>query len=213
MSPSKAHPVVLGFLGGIASGKTTVARMFADLGARVVSADELGHAVLAQPQIRGRIVARWGKEVLDEGGEVDRKKLGRRVFGDGEELRALEAITHPAILAEMRRQIGAARRAAGVAVVVDAPLLMEADLDSLCDALVFLECPREARLARAVARGWDAAELERRERFQRPLEVKRRRASFILESGASLETTFQQVQELWQRLLGQRRKRRKRRGT
>jgi len=192
---------VIGLLGGIAAGKTAVAGMLARLGARVISADAIGHAVLAEPGTRQRIVARWGAEVLDAAGRVDRGKLARRAFAGAAEHAALEAITHPAILEELRRQVAAARAASPPAIVVDAPLLMEAGLDAACDVLVFVECPEELREARARERGWDAAELARRQRLQQPLEAKRARARFVIDGGASLETTFQQVQELWQEIL------------
>ena len=203
MSPSEGHPPVIGLLGGVASGKSTVARMLAEQGATLVSADEIAHAVLARPEVRDRIVARWGREVLAGGGQVDRAKLGERVFADPQELAALEAITHPAILAAMRQQIAGAQGSADVAaVVVDAPLLIEAELDALCDLLVFVDTPLETRLARAAGRGWDASELRRRERHQQPLEAKRGRARFIIENDSTLETTLEQVQQLWQETLG-----------
>jgi len=201
MSPSEGVCPVIGLLGGIAAGKTTVARMFGDLGARVVSADPIGHAVLADPGVRDRIVARWGRGVLDPAGNVDRARLAHRAFGDPEELAALEAITHPAILVEMQRQIADARNAGVPAIVLDAPLLMEVQFDSLCDLLVFVDCPAEVRQARAVRRGWDPAEIARRERRQQPLDAKRARSRFVIDGHAPLETTFQQVQELWQETL------------
>ncbi len=200
----KTDPPVIGILGGIAAGKTTVARMLAELGATTISADEVAHEVLDKPAIRDRIAARWGREVLDEGGRVDRDRLARVVFGNPEELAALEAITHPAIVGELRERLAAARRSAETAaVVVDAPLLLEAELDGACDVLVFVDCPREVRLARAQARGWAAEELDRREGHQNPLETKRRRARFIIDGNCPLESTFQQVQQLWQSLLAQ----------
>jgi dephospho-CoA kinase len=203
MSPSEGQSPVIGLLGGIAAGKTTVAKMLAELGAVVVSADAIGHAVLEKPETRERIAARWGREVFDEGGKVDCGKLSQRVFGDPEELAALEAITHPPIVAAMRQQIEEARSSADVAgVVVDAPLLLEAELDGLCDVLVFIDCPRDVRLQRAGARGWDALELNSRESHQQPLELKRQRARFTIDGNTSLETTFQQVQQLWQETLG-----------
>ncbi len=202
MSLSSEGPCrVIGLLGGIAAGKTTVAKMFAGLGARVVDADAIGHAALAEPEVRGQVVARWGRGVLDAAGGVDRAALARRVFADPAEVAALEAITHPAILGEMRRLIDAARRDGAPAVVVDAPLLVEAGLAELCDVLVFVECPQEVRRARAAERGWDPAELARRERLQRPLELKRARARLVVDGNAALETTFRQVQELWQETL------------
>jgi dephospho-CoA kinase len=201
MKPSEGACPVIGLLGGIAAGKSAVAAMFAKLGARVVSADAIGHAVLAELEIRQRIAARWGAEVLDAAGRVDRGKLAERAFAGPAEHAALEAITHPAILDELRRQIASARAASPPAIVVDAPLLVEAGLDAACDVLVFVECPEELRGARVRERGWDAAELARRQRLQQPLEAKRARARRVIDSGVSLETTFQQVQELWQEIL------------
>jgi len=200
----EADPPVIGILGGIAAGKTTVAKMLAELGATTISADEVAHEVLDKPAIRERVVARWGREVLDESGHVDRDRLARLVFGNPEELAALEAITHPAIVAELRERVAAARRSPETAaVVVDAPLLVEAELDGACDVLVFVDCPREVRLARALERGWDAEELDRRESHQSSLETKRQRARFIIDGNCPPETTFQQVQQLWQNLLAQ----------
>ncbi len=188
---------MIGLLGGIAAGKTTVARMLAGLGARVVCADAIGHAALAEDAVRDAIVARWGKEVLDGAGQVDRSRLARRVFADPAETAALEAMTHPFILAEMRRQVAEARAAGAPAIVIDAPLLVEAGLDGLCDVLVFVDCPQEVRAARAAERGWEPAELARRERLQSPLETKRARARFVINGSTSPETTYRQVQELW----------------
>ncbi|MBM4042475.1 MAG: dephospho-CoA kinase [Planctomycetes bacterium] len=201
MDTREGHCPVVGLLGGIAAGKTTVARMLAGLGARVVSADAIGHAVLADPAVRDRIAARWGPAVLDAAGCVDRGRLARRVFDDPVEAAALEAITHPAILAEMQRQIADARAAGAPAIVLDAPLLVEVEFDRLCDHLIFVDCSEDVRRARAAQRGWDPAELARRERLQRPLEAKRAKARFVIDGTASLQTTFQQVQELWQEIL------------
>jgi len=191
---------VIGLLGGIAAGKTTVARMLAELGAWPVNADEIGHAVLAQPGVRGQLVALWGHGVMAPDGSVDRAKVARKAFSEPKELAALEAITHPAILAELHRQIAAARAAGAPAIVVDAPLLVETELDAVCDALVFVDCPREVRRRRAAERGWDADELARRERLQTPLDVKRARARFVIDGNGPLETTTRQVQELWQEI-------------
>jgi len=203
MSPREGRPPVIGLLGGIAAGKTTVAEMFGTLGATVLSADAIGHAVVESPSIRDRIVARWGAQVLGEGGQIDRSKLARQVFANPQEVGELQAITHPAIVRELREQVASVCRSRGApAIVIDAPLLLEAGLDDLCDVLIFVDSPREARLARAAARGWDPDELERRESHQQLLETKRRRAQFVLDTRAPVETTFLQVQQLWQKVLG-----------
>jgi len=204
MSPRQGPPLVIGLLGGIAAGKTTVAGMLARLGARVVSADAIARALLHEPAVRHRIAARWGDEVLGVAGQVNPQALARRVFGHPEALAALEAITHPAILTRMREQIATAQATPDVAaIVVDAPLLLEAELDRLCDLLVFVDCPHEVRAARVAAeRGWDADELGRREAHQQPLDTKRERARFVVNSNTAPETTFEQVQALWQEALG-----------
>lgn len=202
MSRSEGQPPVVGLLGGIAAGKTAVADRLAELGATVVSADAAAHEVLERPDIRERIAARWGDAVGDNG-RIDRERLAERVFGDPQELAALEAITHPAICAALRQQLDAARRSEDVlAVVIDAPLLLEAEFDGPCDVLVFVDCPLEVRRQRAAARGWDADELDRRESHQQPLDRKRERADAIVDGNAQIETTLQQVQQLWERTLG-----------
>ena len=203
MSPSEGHPPVIGLLGGIAAGKTTVAEMLRRLGAEVISADRIGHAVMDRPETRRQVVARWGGDVVGSDGKVDREELGGKVFGDARELAALEAITHPLILAAMRQEIAGERRSSDLpAVVVDAPLLLEAELDGLCDVLVFVDCPREVRLERVAARGWDADELDRREQHQQPLKAKREKADYVLDSNVPLQTTLQQVRQLWRKALG-----------
>ncbi|MBL7223475.1 MAG: dephospho-CoA kinase [Candidatus Brocadiae bacterium] len=204
MSSPEGQPPVIGLLGGIAAGKTAVAAMLERLGARIVSADVIAHEVLADPQTRGRITARWGEQVVGPSGAIEHGALAERIFGDAEELAALEAITHPPILARMREQIHAACESGNVAaVVVDAPLLLEAELDAECDALIFVDCPRDERLKRAAAeRGWEADELDRREAHQEPLDVKRDRAEYVVSTDCSPDTTFQQVKELWQEALG-----------
>lgn len=202
MSSIEAPLPVIGLLGGIAAGKTTVAKMFEELGAKVVSADEIAHAVLNEPDTRQRVVGRWGREVLEARGRVSRTALAKRVFGDAQETAALEAITHPAIVARMRQQVAAAQRAPdALAVVVDAPLLLETALDSLCGVLVFIECPRSIRARRSSERGWDLDELARRERHQAPLETKRERADYVIRNNVSLENTREQVEQLWHEAL------------
>lgn len=203
MSPSEGQSPVIGLLGGIAAGKTTVAEMLGRLGATVLSADAVAHTVLERPQTRERVVARWGGAVVGDNGKIDRERLAAEVFGEPQELAALEAITHPAIVATLRQQIDEACRSLDtVAVVVDAPLVLEADLDGLCDLLVFVECPRTVRVARAAARGWHAAELDQREAHQQPLKAKREQADVIIDGNAPLKTTFRQVQQLWRKTLG-----------
>jgi dephospho-CoA kinase len=196
-----ARPRVVGLVGGMGSGKSAVARLFAERGAKIISGDELGHQALRQPEIREQVVRRFG-DVLGPDGEIARPKLGALVFADPEALRALEALVHPWIKQRIREEIEAARSDPAVPLVVlDAAILLEAGWDDVCDQLIFVDVPRPLRLARLAAqRGWTEAELEARERAQMPLAEKARRAHHRLENAGDPEQLRQQVQTLLERL-------------
>lgn len=164
--------IVIGLVGRIGAGKSTVARRFAAHGATVVDADRQAHEVLDEPAVVAEIAARFGPGVLASGGRVDRGRLGREVFGPtpGQRaaLEALEAIVHPPV----RRRVAAAieeeraREAAEGrprAVVLDVPLLMQAGWDELCTHLVVVECDQAARRARLAARGWSDEQIAARD--------------------------------------------------
>src|SRR4051794_17935282 len=121
-----AKPVV-GLIGGIGSGKSRVAAEFARRGARVIAGDQLGHEALRQPDVKARVVQRWGPNVLDAAGEVERRKLAAIVFADDAELRALEAIVFPWIESRIAEEIAKTRQDAAVALILlDAAVLLEA---------------------------------------------------------------------------------------
>jgi dephospho-CoA kinase len=184
---------IIGIAGGIGSGKSAVAAILAEAGCIVADSDEMGRAALRDPRIRETLVAWWGPEVLDGSGAVDRGAVARIVFADAAELDRLEALTHPWIEARRRAVFEAAPREAP-AFVIDAPLLFEVGLDDLCDAIIFVEAPRELRLRRIQAtRGWDEAELARREESQLPLDEKRSRADYVVRNDGDLRELSAQV--------------------
>jgi len=186
--------IVFGLIGGMASGKSTVAAQFQERGAKVISGDQLGHEALRQPDIRDRVVGRWGTEVLDASGAIDRQKLGKIVFADEAELRALEALLFPWIERRSREEIAAAD--AGV-VVLDAAVLLEAGWNRLCDTVVYVHAPRWLRLQRlAGQRGWKAEEVEARERLQMSLTEKVSRADAVIDNSGSPEDVARQVDDL-----------------
>jgi dephospho-CoA kinase len=190
--------LVVGLIGGIGSGKSQVAEEFARHGARVVSGDAAGHQALKQLQIKEQIVRRWGPEILDDNGEVQRRKLGAVVFADPAQRKELEEIVHPWIKERIRAEVEAARRDPGVPLVVlDAAVMLEAGWHGVCDRLVYVDAPREARLRRVAGqRGWSAQEAEAREGAQMPLTDKAARADHVLDNSASLEHLGRQVREL-----------------
>jgi dephospho-CoA kinase len=197
--------VTIGIVGGIASGKTAVAECFERLGAEVLQADRLGHEVLRDPIIRQAIHERWGKRVFDEQGEVDRAAIAQIVFGpppDGPIQRAfLEQLTHPRITQRAEQRIAElAQSGAAKAVVLDAPLLMEAGWDKFCDTIVGVTAPRRERLRRAHQRGWTEADFVAREAAQESLDEKLKRADWVIDNSRSPDDTFRQVQEFWHSL-------------
>jgi dephospho-CoA kinase len=204
-SLTKQIPVI-GLAGGVASGKTTVANMLSDLGARVLDADRTGHDVLQSAEVKEAIRSRWGGQAFGDDGRVDRTRLGKLVFGVSEEAlaarRFLEQLTHPRIGEQLARQARQFEQEGDRAVVLDAPLLFEAGWDKLCDTVVFVESPRELRRVRAKARGWSEQEFAAREAAQHSLARKRCRADVVIDNSESLEATRSEVLRLWRSLFG-----------
>jgi dephospho-CoA kinase len=188
--------------GSIGAGKTEVARMLGELGCFVVHSDDLGREALRDPRIKDRILDEWGMEVVDPAtGEISRSALARIVFGDAAQRAILESITHPWIEAR-RKELFAGAPAATTAFVIDAPLLIEAGVDEHCDSVIFVDAEREIRLARlGASRGWDEAELARRESSQLPLDQKRKRADHVIINNGDLESLRSQVRTVLSRIL------------
>jgi len=155
--------ITIGLIGRIGVGKSTVARRFGELGARVIDADKLAHEVLGEPDVRAEIAARFGPGVLSAAGGVDRPRLAEAVFGPtpghAAALEALEAIVHPRVHRRIAAALAAARETAAAAgspdalVVLDVPLLVRAGWDRVCDYLVVVECEDAVRRERLARRG------------------------------------------------------------
>ncbi len=197
---------LIGILGGVASGKSLVARQLARLGAGVLDADRAGHEVLRLPQIEDAARRRWGDGVFGPDGRIDRSRLARLVFADPpdgpRERRHLERLTHPEIARLLSLQAEALTASGSRAVVLDAPLLLETGWESLCEKLVFVHASRRARLARAFARGWSKEDFASREEAQESLDSKRELADVVVDNSGSSEQTQAQVEHFWQSLFG-----------
>jgi len=184
-----ATPVV-GLTGGIGGGKSAVAALLAERGAIVIDADAAGHEALLRPEVRERLVERFGPGILAMEGDarIDRRALGRIVFADPAALRDLEAVVHPVMVDQFRREIEEARARRDVPlVVIDAAILLEAGWDALCDLVVFVDAPRATRLERVGRRGWSDAELRAREAAQWTPETKASRADYVLSNAGGLD--------------------------
>jgi dephospho-CoA kinase len=190
---------VIGLTGGIASGKSTVARMLAELGASVVDADQVAREVVrpGRPALSAIVVA-FGAEILTPAGEVDRKRLAQRVFADPDARRQLEGITHPRIREEAARRM-AELEASGVPVVVyEASLLVESGSHRDLAGLIVVAAPEEVQLRRMQERdGLPADEAGRRLAAQASLRDKLAVADYVIDGSAALETTRAQVAAVW----------------
>jgi dephospho-CoA kinase len=192
---------IIGLIGGVASGKSAVGAALARRGAVVYNADEFGHAVLKEPAVRDELVERWGPGVLGGDGEISRPAVAKIVFArtnDGEQQREyLEQVVHPGIRRRIEAAIQALPEMSVPAVVIDAALLLEAGWAAVCTSIVFVNAPREQRMARARTRGWSDEEFLRREAAQLPIEEKRRRASYVLENSGTLAELDAAVSRYW----------------
>ncbi len=187
------HGPVIGLAGGVGAGKSAVAEILERLGCVVSDSDAVGRQALRDPVIRDTLVGWWGEGILDDTGEIDRGAVAAIVFSRPEELRRLESAVHPWIEARRKTLFDEALPDAA-ALVIDAPLLFEAGLDSECDVVIFVETARPTRLARLVdARGWDTQELSRREDSQLPLDEKRARSDYVIVNDGDLPGLIEQV--------------------
>ncbi|HEY6291982.1 MAG TPA: dephospho-CoA kinase [Terriglobia bacterium] len=192
-----------GLTGGIASGKSTVAAMLGQLGARIINADEIAHQLLrAGTHVFDEVVSSFGRGILDSAGEIDRRRLGDIVFADPEKRATLNAIIHPSIMARRLELIAAYSTENSKAVVIsDAALIYEAQIESYFLRVMVAWCPPEQQLARLMAKAELSREAaERRISAQMPAEEKRRRADYVIDCSGSIEDTRRQVEALYPEL-------------
>ena len=207
--------VVVGLVGGIGSGKSTVARIFSELGAEVISADDITKRLLNEPRIKEKLITEFGEVILDEDGAISRKNLSDIAFESKVNLDILNSILHPRIMTQMRRQLSAIEAECTPhqsakqkkedverkVVVIDAPLLLETNSSSLVNYLLFVDATERKRRNRVKSRGWDAEELKRREAFQMPLEQKKALSDFIVENNGNLSKIKEEVKQIYLQLV------------
>ena len=192
---------MIGVVGGVGSGKSALARA---VGGRrnlpVLDGDAAGHAALRLLDVRRAIRGRFGEDVFLCDGEVDRSALARRVFGDDPGRTAaradLQAIVHPFIRRRLLHEAKLALAAGAPTALLDAAVLLETGYRDVCWKVVFVDCPRPERLRRVAARGWDEAELDRREASQWPLDRKRAACDAAVDNGGALDEAVEQFEAL-----------------
>jgi len=199
---------VIGLVGGIGSGKTFLARSLAD-GHNIVTVegDAAGHEVLKQDSVKAEIRREFGEGVFAPDGTINRRALGRLVFGASPERQAararLERIVHPKIEEILRQQIAEAQQNPEVeAIILDAAILLEAGWDRLCDSVIFLDVPTEQRLERVQQnRGWSFDEFLTREASQLSLELKRAKADYVVDNSGPPEKAVTQIRQIYSQIM------------
>ena len=216
---------VVGIVGAIGSGKSAAAAAFERLGLDRIDADRLAHDVLREPSVVESLRERFGQEIFDPQGELDRAALGAKVFRDAAELEALEAIVHPRVRERIESAVAAVmqnaqpshehhahehqgkgeheqKQAGPVGVVIDAPLLLETGLDQLCDVIVVVLADEATRQSRVRERnGWDHDELARRELFQKPLKEKIKVADYRIDNDHSIGSLEAKIESIWSEIV------------
>jgi len=193
---------IIGIIGGIASGKSTVAKELAKRGCAVIDADEMAKQFLRNSQVKKQLRYRFGSRIFDASGRVNRKKLAEKVFANAGAVKAVNAIIHPKVLEKTQELIEKYQRQSSVkAIVLDMPLLAEVGWHKRCDKLIFVRCNAKIRLKRARKRGiLEENELKKRENFQISLDKKADIAHYIVENN-NLAEMIRQIGKLFPALI------------
>jgi dephospho-CoA kinase len=192
----------VGLTGGIATGKSHVRAVFEALGVPTIDADVLAHEAVA-PGSPGfdAVKARFGPDVVDATGAIDRRKLGNLVFADAQARKDLEAIIHPAVVAAIERWFSSLDAQAHAFAIADVPLLYEASRERDYDVVIVTACELPIQIRRVMARdGITEAEARQRIAAQLPLEEKTRRADHVIRTDGLVASTNAQVHEVYRRL-------------
>ncbi len=188
--------------GGIATGKSYVRARFEALGLPAADADAIVHELLREADVVARVSARFGPAVLDPAGVVDRRALGRLVFGDAAARAGLEGILHPLVYQRVARWMASQRRAGTRAALADIPLLFETGHEHDFDVVVVAACDPAEQVRRAVARDGSSEEAVRaRLAAQWPIGEKVARADHVIRTDGPFEETDRQVEALYRVLV------------
>lgn len=195
--------IVVGLTGGVATGKTTVAKMFKQCGAAVIDADQLAHDVVKPGKAAWRqIVKAFGKAVLNPDRTLNRRELGALVFGNKTKLRQLERIIHPRVAREQQRLVHRiAKRNPHTVIIYEVPLLFEAGVDKRVETTIVVTADRDTQIARLKNRnGFSRTDAIRRIRSQMPLAKKIQRADHVLNGTFPRPFLRRQVGQLFENL-------------
>lgn len=200
--PRHRHSIpLIGLVGGIASGKSTVAKILEEQGGILLNADATVHRLMESSDIQHSLCQLFGPSALKQDGSVDRNWIAQQVFGTSEKAieakKRLEDLLHPRVRVETEQRLAQIRQEGKARMVIlDAPLLLEAGYRSMCDAVVFIETPEYLRQKWATLRGWTVEQWRLREESQWPLARKAAESDFILQNTGNLHDLREQVESL-----------------
>ena len=199
---------MIGIVGGIGSGKSSVAKQLAKTRSLLIlDGDQVGHEQFNNTSVQQEIRKRFGDDAFDESENVSRRNLGRMVFGSTDQharaRRDLEAILHPGIRSQFLSEIEKANQTDQFeAVILDAALLLEAGWQELCQAVVFIDTPYDIRRQRVMQnRGWVDGELEKRESNQLSIEEKKSRSDYTIDNSGTLDEASQSLDKILSRIV------------
>ena len=198
--------LIVGLTGGIVGGKSTVASMFKDLGAKIIDADKLGHSViLPKKPAWKKIVKIFGKDILRNDLTVDRGKLGKIVFTNQALLKKLNEITHPEITKMIKNEINSEINKTHnqeKILIIDAALIYEAKIDRLIDKIIVVYIDKDEQTKRLIKRNnLSKDEALQRIKSQMPMKEKIKMADYVIDNSSSLDETKEQVEKIWQNLV------------
>ncbi|MDD4569900.1 MAG: dephospho-CoA kinase [Tepidanaerobacteraceae bacterium] len=196
--------MVVGLTGGIASGKSTISSLLKDKGAVIIDADEIAkEIILPGKPAWEKVVNHFGKQILKDERDIDRKKLAYIVFSDKKQLEILNSFTHPCIIKEIKRQLEYYIKSNEKFVIIDAALLLELGLDRLVDEVWLVVVDEKTQLERLMLREKNLSNKEAMARIksQMPLEDKLKYAHRIIDNTSDIETTKTHIDEIWRGIL------------
>jgi len=198
--------LIVGLTGGIVGGKSTVASMFRDLGAKIIDADRLGHGVILpyKPAWK-KIIKLFGEDILKNDLTINREKLGKIVFADQALLKKLNEITHPEIIKLIKKEINLARDKTHnqeKILIIDAALIYETKIDRLMDKIIVVYIEEDEQIKRLIKRNnLSKDEALQRVKSQIPMKEKIKMADYVIDNSSSLDKTKKQVEKIWQELI------------
>lgn len=188
--------MILGLTGSVGSGKTTIAKFFAEHGFIAIDADRAGHEILENDEIiKIEIINEFGEGILDGLGCIDREKLGNIVFGNAALLEKLNSLTHPVIIGNIKSSINKYKKNNKNNMVVDAPLLIETELKDLVEKIIVVKASRE-NIIKRISGKFPVKKIEGMMKSQMPVEEKLKYADFVIDNNGSLEDARRQAEEI-----------------